>query len=136
MPEKPSPPPLKPADPVKSGRERDRGWGIAIMNQLALPGFGTVMAGRKVGYFQLAFSILGVLCLTAFLGYAIPHIGELLHQAFHSSGDPQDLLDLLSRWGPWLVTAFAGITLWLTAWLWALGTSVKAVQGGKKSRKR
>lgn len=134
MPEKPLPPPLKPADPVKSGRERDRGWGIAIMNQLALPGFGTVMAGRKVGYFQLCLSVTGAICLAGFIGFSIPHIGEFLQKASRAADDPEPFYVVFEKWKPWFLTALIGITSLVTAWLWALGTSVKAVQGEKKSR--
>jgi len=134
MPEKPvTPPPLLPGS---KGARRDRAWAVAIANQLALPGFGTVMAGRKIGYIQLGFSVTGVICLTAFLTYAIPHLGELLGQALHPSDNPDDVLDFLANWMPWLLTAVAGVTLFGTAWFWALGTSVKAVRGDSQTESR
>jgi hypothetical protein len=132
----PSPPPLNPSDASGVNRRRDHAWGVAIANQLALPGFGTVMAGRKIGYAQLALSVSGVLCFTAFLIYALPQLGELLRQLTNPTDDPDAALEFLARWVPWLGVAFAGIFLWMAAWFWALGTSVKAVRGGSKAESR
>ena len=136
MPDKLSPPPLKAAPSENPSNRRDRGWGIAIMNQLALPGFGTVMAGRKIGYVQLCFSVAGFICITAFLFFALSHFGEVLRLRATAADDPEAALDFFSAWAPWLLTAFAGMTLWGTAWLWAWATSVKAVKDDKKSKRR
>lgn len=132
----PSPPPLHDPGPSGARSGRERAWGIAIANQLALPGFGTVMAGRKIGYAQLTLSITGVICFTAFLIHALPHLGELLGQLANPTDDPDAALDFVAQWIPWLGVAFAGIFLWVAAWFWALGTSVKAVRGDDKAERR
>lgn len=131
----PTPPPLNPAGSRTAKARRERAWGVAIAN-LALPGFGTVMAGRKVGYFQLGLSVLGVICFTVFLTYAIPHLGELLQQLSNPTDDPDAALEFLAHWLPWMAVAFAGIILCVTAWCWALGTSVKEVRGEGKAERR
>jgi hypothetical protein len=131
----PTPPPLNPAGAKNAKSRREQAWVVAIAN-LALPGFGTVMAGRKVGYLQLGLSVLGVICFTVFLTYAIPHLGELLQQLSNPTDDPDDALDFLAHWLPWMAVAFAGIILCVTAWFWALGTSVKGVRGTAKSERR
>ncbi len=131
----PTPPPLNPSGSKAAKAGRERAWVVAIANA-ALPGFGTVMAGRKVGYFQLALSVLGVICFTAFLTYAIPHLGELLQELSNPTDDPDVALDFLAQWLPWMAVAFAGIILCVTAWLWALATSVKEVRGGSKAERR
>lgn len=118
----------------KTGRER--AWGVAIANQLALPGFGTVMAGKKVGYAQLTLSVAGVICFTAFLIHSLPQLGGLLRQLTNPSDDPDAALEFLAQWVPWLGVAGAGIFLWVTAWFWALGTSVKAVRADYKAERR
>ena len=124
----PAPPPLnaKHAPAPQNGRER--AWGVVVANQLALPGFGTVMAGHKIGYVQLALSVTGVLCFTAFLIHAIPHLGELLRQLMNPPDDPDAALDFVAQWIPWLGVAFAGISLWAVAWVWALATSARALK--------
>jgi len=132
----PPTPPLPAATAGDANRRRERAWGVAIANQLALPGFGTVMAGRKIGYAQLALSVTGVICFTAFLIHALPQLGGLLRQLTNPSDDPDAALEFLAQWVPWLGVAFAGIVLWVAAWFWALGTSVKAVQADHKSERR
>jgi hypothetical protein len=132
----PSPPPLNPRAAPDANHRREPAWGVAIANQLALPGFGTVMAGRKIGYAQLALSVTGVICFTAFLIHALPHLGELLRQLANPTDDPDAALEFVAQWIPWLGVAFAGILLWVAAWLWALGTSVKAVRGDDKAERR
>ena len=82
-----TPPPLNPAGAKAANAQREKAWVVAIANA-ALPGFGTVLAGRKVGYFQLGLSVLGVICFTAFLTYAVPHLGELLQQLSNPTDDP------------------------------------------------
>jgi hypothetical protein len=126
MPEKPPPVPTREAR--AAGARRERAWGVVIMNQLALPGFGTVMAGRKVGYAQLCLSVSGFICFTLFLFFAIPHLGELLRLRASAADDPDAALDVLSTWLPWLLLSFTGITLWVTAWLWAWTTSAKTLK--------
>jgi hypothetical protein len=128
MPDSPKPPPLDPCDAKAATARRERAWIVAIANQLALPGFGTVMAGRRTGYVQLAFSATGVLCFTVFLIYALPRLGTLLNALAHPSDDPEVALNFLRQWLPWLLVALTGIALWVIAWLWALGTSVKVVR--------
>lgn len=123
----PSTPPNPRPNPA-SARDRDRAWGVVVANQLALPGFGTVMAGRKIGYAQLALSVTGVLCFTVFLIHAIPQLGELLRQLANPTDDPDVALDFLAQWIPWLGVAFAGIVLWAIAWVWALATSARALK--------
>jgi hypothetical protein len=116
-----------------AGARRLRGWVVAILNQLALPGLGTVMAGRKVGYAQLVLSVAGFVCINLFLVLAFPDLGALLEESLHPSDDAFALLNLLEQWKVRLGLAFVGITLFGTAWLWALGTSVSSVRGKDKT---
>jgi len=128
-----SPPPLTAAGAKPAGERRDRAWTVIILNQLALPGFGTVLAGRKIGYLQLGLSVSGVVCLSAFLFFAVPHLGELMGQALHPTDDPDVLIEFLRRWTPWLLVAVTGVFLFGVAWLWALPTSARSLKAGAKN---
>jgi len=112
----PGPPPLK-----SSSRTRNRGraWGIAVANQLALPGLGTVMAGRKIGYVQLAFSVLGVLMTTSFLVWCVPNFGDW----FPPPEDDSILMAHLEKWLPWLLIAGTGVLFFGIGWFMALFSS-------------
>ena len=133
---KPTPPPLKTVTGPGPKARREQAWGVFIANQLALPGFGTLMAGRKIGYAQLTLSVAGVGCLTAFLIYALPHLGELLRLSFQTTDDPDALIARLQDWKPWLLTAVSGILLWVIAWLWAWKTSVNAVREAGQAKRQ
>lgn len=133
---KSTPPPLKTSTAPGLKARRERAWGVFIANQLALPGFGTLMAGRKIGYVQLTLSVTGVVCLTAFLIYAIPHLGELLRLSLQPTDDPDTLIALLMEWKPWLLTAVSGILLWVIAWLWALKTSAQTLRDNATDQSR
>lgn len=134
MSDKLSPPPLKPAKPANAGARRERAWGLAILNQFAFPGAGTVLAGRKIGYFQLALTLIGIVGLTTFLGFAIPHLGELLRARSQSADDPEVLLSVVQKWLPWTLVAFGSMTFIGISWLWALATSAKVLKSTSKKR--
>src|SRR5260221_4896318 len=46
---------------------RAKAWMCVAMNQLAFPGLGTVMAGRKIGYFQAAIMLAGFFLAMGFM---------------------------------------------------------------------
>lgn len=132
MPTPSSSPPKLP----NTGTGRLRGWVVAILNQLALPGLGTVMAGRRIGYAQLLLSIAGFVCINLFLVLALPDLSALVKEALRPSDDAFALINLLEKWKLRLALGFAGIVLFGIAWLWALGTSVNAVRGKDKTEHR
>lgn len=109
---KPQPPPLKPKSRVHS-------WGLAVANQFALPGLGTVLAGRKIGYVQMLLSAIGLVLTSAFLAWSLPNMGDWLNVP----QDEQKILANFDKWLPWLVCAFAGMAIIGVSWVWALFSS-------------
>ena len=112
----PHPPPLKSDDARKTTSAR---WGLAIANQFALPGLGTVMAGRKIGYLQLLFSVSGVVLTTTFLIWSVPNLRDWMPP-------PEDealILAKFEKWKPWFLVAGAGIVLFFAGWCMALVSS-------------
>ena len=113
--------------PIESNQERKKrssAWGLAIANQLALPGLGTVMAGRRIGYLQLLFSVSGVVLTTAFLFWSIPNLRDWLPP-------PEDetiVLANFEKWKPWFLIAGLGIVLFFTGWCLALFSSQSIVR--------
>jgi hypothetical protein len=94
------------------------------MNQLACPGLGTIMAGRPVGYPQLAVMVAGFL---VFLVAVLSMICRMvLPQTEVSLDNP---LALIRPYGRWLIL---GGVLCLTAWLWALWSSFFISRDAKK----
>jgi hypothetical protein len=99
---------------------RQTAWGCLTTN-LAMPGFGSLVAGHRSGYFQAALAILGLILTTVFgirsMVWAVANWSSI--QA--NDVDPFDTLLrmwLVMRW------AFAGIAVFAIGWIWALGTSL------------
>lgn len=123
------PPPLKPSP---SAKKAGSAWGMAVANQLALPGLGTVMAGRKIGYVQLAFSICGVLLTTSFLIWCFPNIGDWVPP-------PEDdavVMANFKKWLPWFLIAGAGIIFFFIGWCMALFSSQSIIREQSTGRNR
>jgi len=57
---------LKSATP--SGIDRDRAFSLLMTNVLVLPGLGSVLAGRRVGYVQSFLAVAGMLLSVTFAG--------------------------------------------------------------------
>jgi hypothetical protein len=98
---------------------RSEAWGCFTAN-LALPGAGSLAAGRAVGYWQMAVALMGV-------AVTLLTTVSMFHWAMSRGGgspasmdDPiENLLDLWQhvRW------PLAGIGMFAVALLWAMATS-------------
>jgi hypothetical protein len=96
-------------DQPPSPAERSKAWSCLVTNLLVLPGLGSVMAGRKVGYLQMLLSLGGfVLTLVALVRIVL-----LWAQDFQLPPEPG-----LYR------SAIIGLAVVLLAWCWSLLTSL------------
>ncbi len=91
---------------------------------LAIPGLGSVIAGRKVGLVQLAIYFLGF-ALTLIFGvsfvlWALSHWSQFYGEFNRPDSDPSVALADLWHRTRW---ALLGIVLFAVSWLWALWTS-------------
>src|SRR6185295_12947044 len=48
-----------------------RAWVCVVVNQLAFPGLGTIMAGRRIGFPQAAVMLLGFFLAVGFMAWFI-----------------------------------------------------------------
>ena len=93
--------------------------GCAGMN-LALPGFGSLMAGRAVGYVQAALTVVAF-ALTLFFGAKFVSWGLTNWSKFQDpEGDPIESLAALWRHARW---PLLGIVLFCVSLLWAMRTN-------------
>lgn len=97
---------------------------------LGLPGAGSLMAGRRVGYAQVAVALAGMgLTLVfgvSFIVWCVRNIEQLRSPEL----DPvHNLVDvwLHLRW------ALLGLGLFAVAWLWALGSSLGILSEARRS---
>ena len=92
----------------------------ALVNQLATPGLGTLMAGRIVtGVGQLLLALVG-------FGFFVAWFVALLRQ-FYGQIEGNVVVQPVG----WL--AEAGVTLFIAAWLWALVTSISLLREARRN---
>lgn len=115
----------------KPPRDRSEAWGFLTAN-LALPGSGSLAAGRKVGYLQMACALGGVV-LTMVGG--IPFIFWALRNwsALRNDDDPLAALDRAQEVWVHARGALLGMAIFFLALLWALSTSRSVLASCPKS---
>lgn len=101
-----------------------------LASNLALPGLGSVMAGRPSGYVQLLLAA-GAMALTAIFGgrfiyWALAHWADL----YGPQADPAEALLEIWQHVRW---AFLGFVFFGVSWLWSLETGRRLVQESKKN---
>jgi hypothetical protein len=112
--------PMKPSSPKphRQAVSRATARNAALVNQLATPGLGSLMAGRWLaGSGQLALALAGfVMIVTWFIEVMIQFYGQI-----NSNLQPRPV--------GWL--GETGAILFAAAWLWALVTSVSLLLRAK-----
>jgi H+/gluconate symporter-like permease len=111
---------------------RAEAWGCVTGN-LAVPGSGSLAAGRPVGYFQMALTFIGfiltLVCGAAFLHWYFANSGQF---ADSQQVDPSEALDSLWQLLQHARGAFFGIALFAFALAWAAITSFQILQAPRK----
>src|ERR1041385_4146218 len=99
---------------------RQTAWGCLTTN-LALPGCGSLLAGRRAGYPQLALAMLGLFVITVFgLRFIVWGIANWSRWHAPEADPTQSLLEIWLH----LRAALLGFGIAMIAWLWALMTSL------------
>ena len=101
----------------------------AIVNQLAFPGLGTLMMGRRVGYAQAAIMLAGFFLTMAFL------LWYLVCAARHAFNPNWDEAKFTSIYRPYIWSLYWGLGLCAVAWLWALFSSIAMVRKARTEAK-
>jgi len=97
---------------------------------LALPGFGSIMAGRAVGYPQAVITVIAF-ALTVVFGVKFMVWGVKNWAFLHDpEADPVETWTALWRQGRW---AFLGCSLFAVDWLWALTTNFSILRVARKN---
>lgn len=98
---------------------RQTAWGCLTTN-LALPGIGSLMAGRKLGYAQAVLGF-GGLALSVLFGIPFMYWCVVNWSRLHS--DQVDPVTSLAEIGTHVLLPLVGVGIFGLGWLWALGTS-------------
>ncbi len=106
--------------------KRPSAWVCAAINQLAFPGLGTILAGRRVGYFQAAIMVAGFsLAMGFMLWFFICALRGLA---------AQDASQFAEQWRPYAWAGQSGLALCLLAWGWALASSISMIRAAARTR--
>lgn len=107
---------------------RAEAWGCFTAN-LALPGSGSLVAGRAVGYFQILLAVIGLgISLVRTIQVAIWYF-----QNYSRLNDAVDPFASLVELGHALLKPAVGFAIFAVAILWALFTSWSIIRGTVKS---
>ena len=108
--------------------DRQKAWACLTSN-LALPGFGSLLARRKVGYVQVPLCVLGLVLTLAFGSRFVVWYFTHRAQINDPQGDPFAVWSDLWRNARW---ALLGIGVFGFDLLWALGTSLLVVSQARR----
>ena len=109
---------------------RQTAWGCLTTN-LAMPGFGSLVAGRVSGYAQAALAI-GSLLLTMIFGLRFFWWYIANWSRLH---EPEaDPTAALAEMWPYLKWPLVGLGMFAVGWLWALVTSLQIVSSSRKDQ--
>jgi|SRR5450756_581533 hypothetical protein len=109
---------------------RQTAWGCFTAN-LALPGCGSLLAGRISGYAQLTLGVAGVILTTVFgVRFIVWYVANWSRLNDPQSDDPFGPLGEIWQAVRW---AALGMALFGVGWLWALITSIGIVQSAKRA---
>jgi Na+/proline symporter len=103
-----------------------RAWLCALVNQLAFPGAGSVMAGRRIGYVQAAIMLVGFVLVMIYL---LSYIGAAFHLVADSNLSEEQFKAEYQRWN-W--AGQSGLILSITAWVWALVSSAMILRQARR----
>ena len=98
---------------------RQTAWGCFTTN-LALPGFGSLVAGRRIGYAQAAFALTGMALTIVFGGRFILWYLSNWQRIRDPNNDPSSIFGELWHVLRW---AILGFVIFGVGWLWALMSS-------------
>lgn len=101
-------------------------WGCLTSN-LALPGIGSLLAGRKSGYLQAAFALVGMALTTI---YGVKFCTWFLQNSSRLQ-DPADPVAALTEMWLQVRWALLGIALFGLSWLWGLAAGFSIVRQAK-----
>jgi hypothetical protein len=96
-----------------------------MVNQLAFPGLGTLMMGRRVGYAQAAIMLAGFTLTMGFLLWYLVCAGR------YAVNPSWDETQFTSLYRPYKWSLYWGLGLCAVAWVWALYSSIAMVRAAR-----
>ncbi len=101
---------------------RSSAWSAVLINQLAFPGLGTIMSGRRVGYVQAGLMLIGFFLAMGFF------IWYFVCIARHLSNPGWSHEQFIATFRPYLWSLYWGLGLSALAWFWSLKSSLEMLK--------
>src|SRR5438105_1416041 len=108
---------------------RQTAWGCFTTN-LAMPGFGSLVAGRIAGYPQAVLMMVGL--VVSLLGVARAFTWYAANASHLSDPQADPITNLTAMWLA-MRWAVLGLALFGLGWLWALITSLDILREAKRN---
>lgn len=114
------------ANPEPPSAQTARGM---VATNLALPGFGSLMAKRAAGWPQAALTVVGFALTSIFGVRFIIWFFQSMDMLYGTESDPVESLIAM-----WLNVRWAllGIGLFAVSWLWSLATNTEILRSARK----
>src|SRR5438034_5373579 len=107
-----------------------KAWGYFALNQLAFPGAGTVMGGRREGYTQAIVMIVGFLLTMVYFVVMISSVMNTMLDPGSNAGMSEEQLHGHFHRYAW--AGKIGALLSTVAWFWSLASSICMVRDAQK----
>jgi hypothetical protein len=117
------------ASRAKGPANRAEAWACVTSN-LALPGSGSLAAGKPVGYYQLALAAVGFILSVATGIHLLEWMLENWTRINQATGDPMDNLSTIWHEIRW---PMAGLGIFAASLLWAVITSLQILSAHPKN---
>jgi hypothetical protein len=108
---------------------RQTAWGCFTTN-IAMPGFGSLVAGHACGYAQAALSVGGMIVSLVFGARFIVWYFANWSRLYGPDADPTAVMSEMWHFLKWPLLGFG---LFALGWLWALATSFLIVSSARKA---
>jgi hypothetical protein len=97
----------------------------ALVNQLAFPGLGTLMMGRRVGFAQAAIMLAGFFLTMGYLFWYLISAGR------YAANPNWDEAQFTSLYRPYKWSLCWGLGLCVVSWVWALFSSIAMLRAAR-----
>lgn len=101
-----------------------------VATNLALPGFGSLMARRAVGWPQAVLTVVGFALTTIFGVRFVIWFFQNIDVLYGPEADPVETLVALWKAVRW---ALVGIGLFAVSWLWSLATNAAILRSARET---
>jgi hypothetical protein len=115
----------------RQGLSRQTAWGCLTTN-VAMPGFGSLLAGRISGYPQVGLGIGGMILTVVFGARFVIWALSNWSRLYGAEADPIESLGDIWQHAHW---ALLGMVLFGLGWLWSLATSMAILKSAREQER-